>query len=452
MLEKIADLLWDYPMLILLMGTHIFMSVKTGFIQKKLPLAIKLSFEKEKNTGGGIGQFSALATSLASTVGTGNILGTATAIAIGGPGAVFWIWFSGIFAIATKYAETYTAVKYRIKKEDGSYCGGAMYTLQNVLKMKWLGKLFAFFAMFTALCIGCSLQSNAIISTLANAVNMERFPTVNIFGVQISVLIIAASVILTVISAAAIFGGLSRITKLCEKVVPAMAAIFLIGCFSLLFINRSFIMPSISLIISSAFSLKAGAGSCLMLSFRMGVSRGLFSNEAGVGSSPMVSACTGENDAVKTSLIASGAVFWDTLVICLITGIVMVSSSLAGDFGTDLNGSQLASLAFSKVPFLGNSFLLLCLLIFAFSTILGWSVYGIQSAVYLFGERAQGPYKFFWIVTVFISCFADVESLWTLGEILNALMAIPNIFTVFMLSGEIRQDTKEYFRKKRTAV
>ncbi len=427
------------------------MSLKTGFIQKKLPLAIKLSLSKKENGGSGIGQFSALATSLASTVGTGNILGTATAIAFGGPGAVFWIWFSGIFAVATKYAETYIGVKYRIKNQDGKYLGGAMYAIQNKLKMKLTAKAFALFAALTALGLGSSLQSNAIAAAVAGVIDPENRFRVTIFGHTVSSAALIITAVTGLFAAAVIFGGLKSIAKICEMLVPVTAALYLLGCAVILFINRRFLIQSLGLIVSSAFTARAGfggfAGAGFLAACRMGVSRGLFSNEAGIGSSPMISAATDSDDAVKISLAASSAVFWDTIVICIITGIVMVSSVLAGGFSGEyaLSGSEITILAFSRIPYIGKGFLAVAMAAFSFSTILGWSVYGIQSSVFLFGKNAVIPYRILWIAVLLVSGTASPKNIWSLGEILNALMSVPNIFALFMLSDVIKKDTENYF-------
>lgn len=453
MLETVSGLLWDFPMLILLLGTHLYMSVRTGFIQKKLPLAVKLSLSENENGGTGIGQFSALATSLASTIGTGNILGTATAIAIGGPGAVFWIWFSGIFAVATKYAETYVGVKYRVKDKDGKQRGGAMYALQNGLNMKWLGKVFAFIAAFAALGMGCSLQSNAIAATLSGTIDPDKSFTLTLFGIELPGTAAIITLIIGIIAALVIFGGIDSIAGICEKLVPVMAGLFISACGVILFLNRNFVGESLALILRSAFTAQAGfggfIGSTILSACRIGVSRGLFSNEAGVGSSPMISASADGEDAVKTSLIASSAVFWDTIVICLITGVTMVSSVLAGGHGDGaaLTGSEITLLTFSRIPYIGKTVLSLAMTAFAFSTVLGWSVYGIQSAVFLFGERSALPYRIIWIAVLLISGVADLQTVWSLGEILNALMAIPNIFAMLMLSDVISRETKDYFKR-----
>lgn len=441
-------------MLILLMGTHIYMTVKTRFIQKKIPLAIKLSVSKDSNNGGGVGQFSTLATSLASTIGTGNILGIGTAISIGGAGAVFWIWVSGVLAIATKYAETYIGVKYRVKANNGEYLGGAMYALEKRLNSKYLAKAFALFTAIAGFGIGSSLQSNAIAQTLTDTIDLNRELIINFGDSQISVISVLATTVTAILVALVIFGGVNSITKICEVLVPVMSLFFVVGSIVILILNKDYLSQAINLIVTSAFTSRAGfggfVGSTFIIACRVGVSKGLFTNEAGIGSSPIISASTDGDDIVKTSLIASSAVFWDTVVLCLLTGVVMVSSVLACNLPDDiiLSGSEISLLSFERIPCLGGFFLTVAMIAFAFATIIGWAVYGIQGAKYLFGDRITKPYQIMWVIVVFISGFVDMQTMWNIGDILNAFMAIPNVFAILLLADEISKDTKLYFKKK----
>ncbi|MDR2098262.1 MAG: amino acid carrier protein, partial [Spirochaetaceae bacterium] len=384
--------LWGPWLLVLLFGTHIYMTIRTGFIQRKLGLGIKLSVTKDADGSGDVSQFGALTTALASTIGTGNIIGVGTAIALGGPGAVFWMWIAGIFGISTKYAESLIAVKYRVKDEEGMMLGGAMFALERGLKMKWLGVLFAIFAAFAAFGIGDGVQSNAVASLVHETFEVPKWIT----GVVLSVLV-----------ALVLIGGIKWITKVCEALVPVMSVLYTVGCIVILIIHHKFLGPAIQTILGAAFSAKAMGGgfvaSSLMSAARYGIARGLFSNESGMGSAPIVASAAKTRNPVRQALVSSTGTFWDTVVICLLTGLVIVSSVIAnGDIHALNDGGKLTHAAFDQIPFLGTVILTFGLFTFAFSTILGWSYYGEKGAEYLFGPKSNIPYRIIYVIVTFL--------------------------------------------------
>jgi AGCS family alanine or glycine:cation symporter len=432
----IDDWLWGPWLLIVLFGTHIFLTIKTGFIQRNLGLGIRLSVTKDPDAPGDVSQFGALTTALASTIGTGNIIGVGTAIALGGPGAVLWMWLTGVFGIATKYAESFIAVKFRVKTEKGMMLGGAMYALERGLKMKWLAVLFAAFAAIAAFGIGTGVQANAV----ASLVN-ETFKIPN----WVSGLVMAALVSLVLL------GGLQWITRVCTALVPFMALLYVAGCLLLLGLNHAFVIPAIIEICTSAFSARAAGGgfigAAVMTAARYGIARGLFSNESGMGSAPIVAAAAKTRNPVRQALVSSTGTFWDTVVICLMTGLVVVSSVLANPaiqaehFD---NGGILTHTSFGQIPLVGSIVLTFGLLTFAFSTILGWSYYGERCAEYLFGSKINIPYRILYIIITFLGTILSLGVVWDIADALNALMALPNIAAVLLLSPLIAKETKYY--------
>lgn len=451
--ESINNFLWGLPMILLLAGTHLVMTWKTGFIQKKLPLAIRLSFQKEAGSEDGISPFAALSTTLASTLGTGNIIGVGTAIALGGPGAVFWCWLTGIFGIATSYAEALIAVRFRIREKDGTFHGGAMYVLERKLHLRPLAVLFALFGVLASFGIGCGVQVNAISAAAAPVVAgsagyfpsaaalLERFP-------QFPALLIG--MITALITCTVIFGGIRSVSAVCERLVPFMASLYLIGCLVILYRNRSFLGSAFSLILKSAFfesdALAGGlAGSGILLAARYGISRGLFSNEAGMGSAPLVTASASGRNPVFQALVASTASFWDTVVVCLITGLVLVTSLLqSGADRLPLSGGELVSHAFARIPYIGQPFLLFAIITFAYATILGWSCCGERCLEYLLGKRALFPYRFLLILVIVFAPVLQLNLVWSISDTLNALMALPNILAILLLSDTISSETRRY--------
>lgn len=459
MASSFNDLLWGLPMIIVLVGTHIFMTVRTKFMQRKTLKAIKLSVTKDPEVDGDISPFQALTTALASTIGTGNIIGVGTAIAYGGAGAVFWCWIAGVLGIATKYAESLIAVKYRVKTKDGRMQGGAMYAIERGIKpviggkrrsMKWLAVLFALFAALASFGIGCSVQTNAIANVMNNTFNPEKTLNISFFGSEISAVSLTSGIVITICTALVIFGGIRSISKVCEKFVPLMAILYVAGCIIILGINADVLQQTVCTILGAAFSPKAlgggifGAG--IMMAARYGIARGLFSNESGMGSAPIVASAAQSRNPVRQAMISSTGTFWDTVVVCLMTGLVIVSSCIKNP-DIDLNkveGDALTSAAFEQIPVIGTPILVVGIVLFAFSTILGWSYYGERCIEYLFGKKGIIPYKLLFIVVLFIAPITALDFVWIMADIFNALMALPNIFAVIALSPVIVKETNYY--------
>ena len=435
-INQIDKILWDWPMIILLLGTHIFMTVRTGFIQRRIGTAIRLSVTRDSDAEGEVSQFGALTTALASTIGTGNIIGVGTAIALGGPGAVLWCWLTGVFGIATKYSESLIAVKYRVKTKDGRMQGGAMYALERGLHMKGLAMLFAFFGAFAAFGIGCATQVNAIATVCKENMGIPGW----VVGIAIASL-----------TALVIFGGIKSIASVCEKLVPFMALFYVIGCFVILGINYDYIIPALQTIFRMAFTPGAAAGGLvgggIMIALHYGVARGLFSNESGMGSSPIAAAAAQTRNPVRQALVSSTGTFWDTVVVCAMTGIVLVSSIMKNpdiDVSSIDNGGVLTTLAFDQIPYLGPLILVLGIVLFAFSTVLGWSYYGERCMEYFAGKKSLIPYRIAYILTAAIAPVISLDLVWTIADILNALMAIPNLIAVLLLSPVIVTETRKY--------
>jgi AGCS family alanine or glycine:cation symporter len=428
-LTQVSDFL-GYPLIILLFGTHLFLTIRLKFIQRFIGKAIKISFGRSKEGEGDISQFGAMTTALAATIGTGNIVGVATAVAAGGPGAVLWMWLTGVFGIATKYSEALLSVKYRIQTKDGLMAGGPMYVLERGMNSKWLAILFAAFTSVTAFGIGNMVQANSI-SSLVN----ETF--------HISPWI--SGIIMTIFTAIVILGGIKSIANVCEKLVPFMAIFYILGCIILLFMNLGSIPNTIELIFSSAFTGHAAIGGFLGVgmkeALRYGIARGLFSNESGLGSAPIVAAAAQTKNPVRQALVSSTGTFWDTVVVCAITGLVIVNS---GEWIKGLNGASLTKTAFSDLPIVGPIVLTVGLLTFVFSTILGWSYYGEKAAEYLFGKKIIVPYRWLWVLFVMVGSVMSLKLVWTFADITNAMMAIPNLISLIFLNKIIIKETKEY--------
>lgn len=443
-IEGINAAIWGWPMMLLLLGTHIFLTFRLKIPQRKIFTAIKLSVKKDKNSSGDVSQFAALATSLAATIGTGNIIGVATAVSLGGPGAVLWCWLTGLFGIATKYAEGLLAIKYRVKTEDGRMLGGPMYALERGLGCKWLGILFCIFTAIATFGIGNTVQANAISENLAlvceGIIMPERTKMI-------------AGFILATIVGFVIIGGVKSIAKWCTALVPLMAAFYTLGCAYILFINREHLGNAISLIISEAFSLKAigggTAGTVLMAAARYGIARGLFSNESGMGSAPIVAAAAQTRNPVRQALVSSTGTFWDTVVICAITGLVIVSSIIASPEISQSDGGMLTKKAFGLIPYVGTPILTFGIITFAFSTILGWSYYGEKAVEYLVGKRGIIFYRIVYILLVYAGATMSLALVWGLSDIMNALMAIPNLLSLLLLSNIIAKDTQYYLWGRR---
>ena len=428
---------WGWGMILLLLGTHLFMTVRTGFIQRKtITKGIKLSVSKEPDADGEVSQFGALATALASTIGTGNIIGVGTAVALGGPGAVLWCWLTGVFGIATKYSESLIAVKYRVKTEDGRMQGGAMYALERGLHMRWLGLIFAVFAGFASFGIGCATQVNAIATVCNENLHINKA---------------VVGIIVGVLTAVVIFGGIKSIARVCERLVPFMALFYVLGCIVILGINYDYIIPAITTICRLAFQPGAAAGglvgSGIMLAMRYGVARGLFSNESGMGSAPIAAAAAQTRNPVRQALVSSTGTFWDTVVVCLMTGLVLVSTIMknpAINANEITDGGVLTSLAFDQIPIIGPLILVVGIISFAFSTILGWAYYGERCVEYFAGKKGLIPYRVLYIAVAVIAPVVALDVVWDIADILNALMAIPNLSAVLLLSPVIVKETKKF--------
>lgn len=425
--------LWGWPMIVLLLGTHIFLTIRLRFPQRKIFKAIALSVKRDKQATGDVSQFGALATALAATIGTGNIIGVATAIALGGPGAVFWCWLTGVFGISTKYAEGLLAVKYRVKTKRGQMIGGPMYALEKGLGWKWLAVLFAIFATLASFGIGSTVQANAISTLVENQYNVSPYIT---------------GLVVTALGAAVIVGGVKSIAKVCGMLVPFMAIFYVLGCIYILFVNHAYLLPALQVIFDSAFTTKAAgggfAGSTLIMAARYGIARGLFSNESGLGSAPIVAAAAQTRNPVRQALVSSTATFWDTVVICALTGLVITSSIIAYPDIDYHNGAALTKVAFSKIPYIGAPLLTFGLSTFAFSTTLGWSYYGERCVEYLKGKRWMLFYRMIYIVSIFGGSVVNLALVWNLADCMNALMAIPNLLSLICLSGIIVHETRKY--------
>lgn len=448
----VDSFMWGWPMIILLLGTHIFTTIKTGFIQRKLPIAIKLSVTKDSGSSGDVSQFQALTTALASTIGTGNIIGVGIAISLGGYGAVFWCWITGVLGIATKYAESLIGVKYRVKTKDGSMVGGAMYALERGLNMKWLGIIFAIFTALATFGIGNGVQINAISNILLETFDPSISSKFNFLGFTFPTIPLACGVIAAVVTGIVLIGGVKSISHVCEKLVPVMAALYIGGCIYILFYNYKYLGTTIQTILTEAFSLRSVTGgmtgTALMMSCRYGIARGLFSNESGMGSAPIVAAAAKTRNPVRQALVSSTGTFWDTVVVCLMTGLATVSSCIANPSidPAKVNSPNLTNLAFGQIPYIGHFIVIVGIVTFAYSTILGWSYYGERCMVYLFGAKSLQFYRVVFIVILAIAPLLTINVVWNIADILNACMALPNIFAVWMLSGVIKKDSKYYLK------
>lgn len=458
-LNTIDGFVWGPAMIALLLGSHLFLTFRTGFIQRKLPKAIKLSFSSDPEGKGDISHFGALATALAATIGTGSIVGVATAILAGGPGAVFWMWVTGVFGIATKYVEVYAAVKYRVRDHNGAMLGGAMFVWERAFRrnqkqgkgvdgksaVPWWAKAgaiaFATFAAIAAIGTGSAVQASAMTGIITSNLPIPSW----VVGI---VIVLLVSVV--------IFGGVESISHVCEKLVPFMAVAYAAGCLAILALNWQFLADAIGLIFECAFTAKAAfggaVGSGIMVALQFGCARGLFSNESGLGSASIVASAASTRNPAQQALVAMTGTFWSTVVICALTGIVLVSTMLAyPDISQDIlknptfySGAQLASAAFAKIPYIGTPVLVLGMVTFSYTTILGWSYYGNRCATYLFGRHAIRSYQVIYVAVAFLGAIGVGDVVWLISDIGNALMAIPNIVVVLALSGMITKETRHY--------
>lgn len=437
-LADLSGWLWDWPMIVMLLGTHLFLTFRLGVPQRKIFTAIKLSLSKDKGASGDISQFGALATSLAATIGTGNIIGVATAVSLGGPGAVFWCWITGVLGIATKYGEGLLAIKYRVKTSSGEMLGGPMYALERGLGMKWLAVLFCVFTAIAAFGIGNTVQANSISLLMNESFGISPYLTGGVMCVLVALVV---------------FFGVRGIAVVCMGLVPFMAIFYVAGCLFILCLNHNYLWESFRLIIDSAFSARSAgggfAGVTVMMAARYGIARGLFSNESGLGSAPIVAAAAQTRNPVRQALVSSTGTFWDTVVVCGLTGLVLVSSILAFPDIDSSQGGALTKAAFSKIPVVGTIVLSVGILTFAFSTILGWSYYAERAIEYLGGKRLIKYYRVIWIGAIYAGSVLNLAVVWNLADSMNALMAIPNLLSLLLLSGVIASDTRKYLWNNR---
>ncbi len=380
-----------------------------------------------------------MTTALASTIGTGNIIGVGTAVYLGGPGAVFWCWITGVFGIATKYAESLISVKYRVQSKDGRMLGGAMYALERGLNMKKMAVAFALFAMIASFGIGCATQINAIAEVFDSNFAFAGVPRIYI------------GIIFGILTAFIIIGGIKSIARVCANLVPFMAVFYILASIYILFLNYDYLFPALKSIITLAFapgSVEGGLiGQGIIIAARFGIARGLFSNESGLGSAPLVASAAQTKNPVRQALVSATGTFWDTVVFCLITGIIIVSTVMKYPEVNMINfqnGGQMTTAAFNQIPYFGSFILIIALTTFAYSTILGWSYYGERCAEYLFGRKAILPYKLLYIAVLIFAPVLALDMVWTIADILNAFMAVPNLIAVLLLSSQISNDTKFY--------
>ncbi len=432
LIAEAASQLWGWPMILLLLGTHLYLTVRLRFPQRRIFHAIRLSVTPDSGAEGDVSQFGALATSLAATIGTGNIIGVATAVALGGPGAVLWCWLTGVLGIATKYSEALLAVKYRVRTSDGTMLGGPMYALERGLGWKSLAVAFCVLTAIAAFGIGNTVQSNAI--------SLLCYET---YGVPT----VWTGAVLTLFAALVILFGVKGIARFCTTFVPLMALCYVLGCIYILLVNGSYVWDAFCLICRSAFSPEAAGGgfvgTSIMMTARYGIARGLFSNESGMGSAPIVAAAAQTKSPVRQALVSSTATFWDTVVICALTGLVLVSSIIAYPDIDYHNGGALTKMAFEKIPVVGAPLLTFGIVTFAFSTILGWSYYGERAVEYLSGKRYLFIYRLLYVGAIFAGAVVQLTVVWNLADLLNGLMAIPNLVSLLALAGVIVAETRQ---------
>lgn len=436
--DTLGGWVWGPYMLVLLVGTGVYLTVRLMGIQfTLLPFALKQAFTPQKKVEGekqegDISHFGALMTALSATIGTGNIAGVATAVVVGGPGAVFWMWITAIFGMATKYGEGVLAVKYRVQNSKGEMSGGPMYYIERGMKQKWLAILFAGFATIASFGIGSSVQSNSVAQSIHASFGIDGWIT---------------GVVLTVFTAVVILGGIKSISKVSSVLVPFMAVFYVLGGLIIILLNLDGLMPALQLIFSDAFTGDAVAGGALGTVIRYGVARGVFSNEAGMGSAPIAAAAAKTDHPVRQALVSMTGTFLDTIVVCSITGIVLVMGNMYMDGET---GAALTTHTFNKLlPGPGGWIVTFGLIFFAYSTILGWCYYGEKCATYLFGDKCITPYRVIYVATVMMGTVASLDLVWAAADTFNGLMAIPNLIALLALSGVIIKETKDFKEKRK---
>lgn len=440
-METLSGLVWGPYMLVLIVGTGVFLTFRLLFWQfRMLPLAFKQVFGKHpKKHEGDISQFASLMTALSATIGTGNIAGVATACVLGGPGAVFWMWMTALFGMATKYGEGVLAVKYRVKNEKGEMSGGPMYYIERGLgsKWKWLAVLFALFGTLASFGIGSSVQSNTVALAVENSLGVSTFTT---------------AIIITAFSALVILGGIKSISKASSVIVPIMAIGYVFGGLIIIFNNLELVVPALKLIFTYAFTGEAAAGGAIGAAIRYGVARGVFSNEAGMGSAPIAAAAAQTDHPARQGLVSMTGTFLDTIIVCSITGIVLVMGFImAGNTFGDQTGAVLTISVFDQLlPGIGGWVVTFGIIFFAYSTILGWSYYGEKCCTYLFGDKSILIYRLIYIASVFVGCVVTLDLVWLFADTFNGLMAAPNCLALLLLSGIIVKESKDFIARRKT--
>ena len=436
---KVSDLVWGPYMLALIVGTGVYLTVRLKLLQFRfLGYALKQSFSpltqhEGKQHQGDVSHFGALMTALAATIGTGNIAGVATAVVLGGPGAVFWMWITAIFGMATKYAEGVLAVKYRIVNSKGEMSGGPMYYIERGIGWKWLAVAFALFGSLAAFGIGSSVQSNSVARSIT-----ASFPDIDGWK---------TGVVLTAFTGFVILGGIKSIARASSIIVPVMAVGYVIGGLIIMLMNPEKVGPAIALILSDAFTGQAMAGGALGTVIRYGVARGVFSNEAGMGSAPIAAAAAKTDHPVRQALVSMTGTFLDTIIVCSITGIVLV---MGGIYMNGETGAALTTHTFNELlPGFGGWVVTFGLVFFAYSTILGWCYYGEKCATYLFGEGFVQPYRIIYTITVFLGTVASLDLVWSIADVFNGLMALPNLIGLLVLSGVVASETRDFIEKRK---
>ena len=457
-LTTVDNLVWGVPLMVLIMAGGILLTARLGLLQmRRLPLALKWMFKNEEEGDGEISSFAALCTALSATIGTGNIVGVATAVCAGGPGALFWMILAAFFGMATKFSEGLLAVKYRVVAEDGHSLGGPFYYIEKGMgtKWKWLAKIFAFFGVCVGLFgIGTFSQVNGISSAVQNFFDPNKSNCVNIpFLGEYSWAVVISSLILAACVAAILIGGLKRIATVSQIIVPFMAVIYLIFSVALILLNITEIPAAIVTVVKGAFNPSAVTGGVvgtMIVSMQKGVARGIFSNEAGLGSAPIAAAAAQTKEPVRQGLVSMTGTFIDTIVICTMTGLSIV---ITETWNTGLEGVAITTAAFQKglpfPPVVASFSLMLCLVFFAFTTILGWDYYGERCLEYLFNRNkaAVTTYRWLYIICVFIGPYMTVAAVWNIADIFNALMAFPNLIALLALSGVVVKETKDFFKR-----
>ncbi|WP_291335445.1 alanine/glycine:cation symporter family protein [Acinetobacter sp. UBA801] len=440
-METLSGWVWGPYMLVLIVGTGVFLTFRLLFWQfRMLPLAFKQVFGKHehaKSHDGDISHFASLMTALSATIGTGNIAGVATACVLGGPGAVFWMWMTALFGMATKYGEGVLAVKYRVKNEKGEMNGGPMYYIERGLKWKWLAIIFAFFGTVASFGIGSSVQSNTVALAVQNSMGVETWMT---------------GIVITVFSALVILGGITSISKASSVIVPIMAILYVAGGLIIILNNLHLVVPAFELILRDAFTGEAVAGGAIGAVIRYGVARGVFSNEAGMGSAPIAAAAAKTDHPARQGLVSMTGTFIDTIIVCSITGIVLVMGFImAGNSFGGATGAVLTTQVFDQLlPGFGGWVVTFGIIFFAYSTILGWSYYGEKCCTYLFGEKYVLIYRLIYIASVFIGTIATLDLVWLFADTFNGLMAVPNLIALLLLSGVIAKESKDFIAKRKS--